>query len=107
MNTSYVAERRIDLGEKIHLRSEVIASCGKDVPFLIRNARFELHFLNSSRYGLCGDTESYLEDSGDCIIKDHELDAVIQPKRKGIYEFKYIYEVADEIWVDVIKLVVS
>ncbi len=93
---AYVAELRIDLGEKIHLRSIVKARCEQEIPFLIRAARYELI-----------DAKGQLEDSGDCTIADHELDALIQPKKIGTYKFKYIYEVADEIWIDVIKLVVN
>lgn len=96
MSIAYVAELRIDLGEKIHLRSMVRAKCEQEVPFAIRAARYELI-----------DAKGQLEDSGDCTIVDHELDALIQPKKIGAYKFKYIYEVADEIWIDVLKLVVN
>lgn len=96
MSVLYVAEMNIDLGEKIHLRSIVKPKCEQDVPFIIRNARFELI-----------DAKGNLEADGECLIAEHELDALIQPKKIGTYKFKYIYEVADEIWIDVIKLVVN
>lgn len=66
----------------------------------------ETEKIRAARYELI-DAKGQLEDSGDCTIADHELDALIQPKKIGTYKFKYIYEVADEIWIDVIKLVVN
>lgn len=96
MSVRYVGEMYIDLGERIHLRSIVKAKCEKDIPFVIRNARYELY----DQYG-------ELEDHGECLINGHELDVLIHPQNIGTYKFKYIYEVADEIWIDVLRLKVD
>ena len=98
MSIQYVAEIPMGIGEKRHITSKIKPSCEQDVPFTIRNARYELI-----------DPGGELEDSGECKIDNdtHEIDALIQPKKVGTYKFKYIYEVADEIWVDCIKLKVS
>ena len=45
-----------------------------------------------------------MEDSGDCRIDEHEIDAIIAPRMIGTYRLKYIYEIADETWVDNVKL---
>lgn len=93
MSVQYVAEISIDLGEKIHIKSEVKPKCEQDITFSIRTAKWEL-------YTMGGD----LEASGDCAINGHYLDALIQPQKTGMYKFKYIYEVADEIWIDCVRL---
>lgn len=86
----------IDLGEAIHIRSVIKPKCaaegGQEIPFTIRDARFELY---------CG---SELENKGDCSINGHEIDAFVSPLKTGTYYLKYIYEIADETWVDKIKL---
>ena len=48
-----------------------------------------------------------LEAEGECTVNGHALDALIQPKMTARYRFKYIYQVADETWVDVIRLRVN
>lgn len=96
MSTQYAARVQMDLGERIHLKSVVKPKCEKELPFVIRTAKYELW-----------DSQGILEDSGECTINGHEIDAVIQPQKDTTYKFKYIYEVADEIWIDVIRLVVS
>lgn len=96
MIRQYVAEILIDLGERIHIRSIVKPKCEQALPFEIKGAKYELYAPDDS-----------LEDTGDCTINGHELDALIQPKKAGTYTFKYVYEVADEIWIDAVKLKVS
>ncbi|MFR1762200.1 hypothetical protein [Frisingicoccus sp.] len=96
MGVEYVADKYVDLGERIHLRCVVRPKCDQDIPFTIKNARWELY--NSA---------GVLEDEGECEISGHELDAMVQPKGTGRYKFKFIYEVADEIWVDPVKLRVN
>lgn len=94
MSVSYVAEMDIDLGERIHIKSIVKPRCGQDIPFTIHAARWELW-----------DSGGVLESEGECVINGHELDTLIQPqKADSRYTFKYIYEVADEIWVDQVRL---
>ena len=41
------------------------------------------------------------------MIEEHELDAYINPLKIERYTLRYIYEVADEIWVDKLRVVVS
>ena len=53
-----VAELRIDLGEKIHLRSMVMAKCEQEVPFAIGAADELIHAKRAE-----------LEDSGDCASR--------------------------------------
>lgn len=96
MSVKYVSEIYVDVGERIHIRSIVKPVCGQDLPFEIRSARWELI-----------DSDDVLESSGECKINGHELDALVQPKKEDRYKFKYIYEVADEVWVDVVKLKVN
>lgn len=93
MSVQYVAEMNIDLGEKIHIRSIVKPKCEQDIPFTIRSAIYELY-----------DPSGNMEDSGNCVIKMHELDAFISPQKIGSYRLKYIYEIADETWVDNVRL---
>lgn len=96
MGVEYAADKYVDLGERIHLRCVVRPKCDQDIPFAIKSARWELY--NSA---------GVLEDEGECEISGHELDAMVQPKGTGRYKFKFIYEVADEIWVDPVKLRVN
>lgn len=88
----------MDLGEKRHIKSKVVPKCEQDIPFTIRNAKYELV-----------DVEGNVEDSGECSVNNgtHEIDALIQPLNLGTYTFKYIYEVADEIWIDCVKVKVT
>ena len=85
-----------DFGEKRHVRTTVKIISGEDLLFLIRTAKWELI-----------DESEIIEDSGECIIDEHELDAYISPQKIGSYTLRFIYEVADEIWVDKIRVVVS
>lgn len=87
---------KFDVGEKRHVRTNVKIVTGEDLPFLIRTARWELW-----------DDDGILEDEGECHIDEHELDAYISPQKDGSYTLKYIYEVADEIWIDPVRVVVS
>ncbi|MDU7710338.1 MAG: hypothetical protein E7J94_24095 [Clostridium sp.] len=78
------------------MRTTVKIISGEDLPFLIRTAKWELI-----------DESEIIEDSGECIIDEHELDAYISPQKIESYTLRFIYEVADEIWVDKIRVVVS
>lgn len=96
MSVSYAAEMNIDLGEKIYVRCIVKPKCEQELPFVIRNARWGLK-----------DTGGVLEDEGECIINGHEISAFIAPQKAGTYRLKYTYEIADETWVDNVKLKVG
>lgn len=87
---------RFDIGEKRHVRTTVKIVSGEELPFLIRTARWELW-----------DEEEALEAEGECHIDEHELDAYVNPRKPETYTLKFIYEVADEIWVDPVRVVVS
>ncbi|MDO5539397.1 MAG: hypothetical protein Q4F83_04905 [Eubacteriales bacterium] len=96
MSVQYVAELQIDHGERLHVKSVVKPKCEHYLPFLIRSARYEL--LNPN---------GIVEAEGDCSISDHELDVLIEPQKTGTYRLKYIYEIADEIWVDNVRIKVG
>lgn len=96
MSVQYVAEITIDQGEKVHVRSIVKPKCEHYLPFVIRSARFELYAPDGK-----------VEAEGECSITDHELDALIEPKGTGTYRLKEIYEIADEVWVDNVKIKVG
>lgn len=93
MGVEYVLDKYVDFGERLHLRGTVSPKCKQDIPFVIRDARWELY--NSA---------GVLEAEGVCEINGHELDALVEPKNTGRYKFKFIYSVADEIWVDQVRL---
>lgn len=93
MGVEYVADKYVDLGERIHIRGTVRPKCNQDIPFVIQDARWELY-----------DSKGALEAEGVCEINGHELDAIVQPKGTGRYKFKFVYNVADETWVDQVKL---
>ena len=101
MSINYVDDIYMDLGEKIHMVSLVRTVCGEEIPFEIRAARWELYREDWEK----GDV--VLEAEGECTVNGHALDALIQPEMAARYRFKYIYQVADETWVDVIRLRVN
>ena len=96
MGVQYIGYKYIDLGEKIHIRAEVKTVGDEDIPFTIRNARYELL-----------DPEGTIEDTGYCTITEHIIDALVEPLAKGKYELRLIYEIADETWIEPIRLRVS
>lgn len=87
---------KFDKGEKRHVRTQVQIKDGEDLPFKILNATYELL-----------DGSGRMEASGNCHIDTHELDVFIAPKGTGDYTLRFIYEVADETWVDPVRVVVS
>ena len=101
MSINYVEDIYMDLGEKAHMVSLVRPVCGEEIPFEIKAARWELYREDWEK------GEVVLEAEGECTGSGHTLDALIQPEMAAKYRFKYIYEVADEIWVDVIRLRVN
>lgn len=96
MSVQYVSEITIDQGEKVHVRSIVKPKCEHYLPFAIKSARYELYA-----------PDGRIEAEGDCLISGHELDALIEPKGAGTYRLKEIYEIADEIWVDNVRIKVG
>lgn len=86
---------KFDLGEKRHIKMTVKPICGDDIPFIIRNAKWQLT--------LYGD----VVDSGECTVTDHELDLLICPNTAGDHVLKITYEIADEVWVDQIIVEVN
>lgn len=96
MSVLYVGEMNVDLGEQFHVKCEVKPKCEQELPFEIKLARYELIDLNSE-----------IEDQGECMINGHVLDAFISPKKEGRYRLKIIYQIADETWVDNIRLKVG
>lgn len=102
MSIKYVADIYIDIGEDVHIRSKVHPVCDEDIEFDIDSAKWELYHVDS----MTGEAE--LEASGALEIEeDHILDALINPKQTGRYRLKYIYQIADETWVDVMRLRVN
>jgi hypothetical protein len=102
MAIRYVDSNTImDLGEKIRFKSKVEPVCGVDIPFSIFSANYELIFVDTD-----ADTET-VEDSGNCNINEHTLDALIEPQKTGIYCLRFIYKIADETWVDNYKIKVK
>ena len=94
MAIRYVEKVEMDLGEKIRFRSKVKPVCKAEIPFSITSAEYELIFIDV-------DTEQeILEDSGKLNINNHTMDALIEPTRSGSYCLRYVYHIADEIWVD-------
>lgn len=97
MSVSYVATVQYDLPEARFLRAEVKPKCDTDLPFEIDEAHWELWYKDDSGNDI-------LEASGECEIKKHEISAYIQSQKEGTYRFKYIYRIANETWVDNIKI---
>ena len=96
MAIRYVDSNTImDLGEKIRFKSKV------DIPFSIISADYELIFVDTD-----AETET-VEDSGNCNINEHTLDALIEPQKTGIYCLRFMYKIADETWVDNYKIKVK
>ena len=95
MSVNYAGNLDWDLGEKRHVRAVIKPKCETELDFIIRNARYELK------------QNGEVVDSGECTVSEHELDAYVFPENRGTYELSLIYEIADEIWVDVIKIKVG
>lgn len=89
----------MDIGEAIHVLVSVKPECEQDIPFTIREAKWELMCLE--------DYQEKKESEGECRIIDHDMDAFIEPKRTGKYKLRFIYKIADETWVDVIEIKVG
>lgn len=81
----------LDLGEEVHVYAEV--TCGEKVPFVVRDAKYV--FI---------DPEGNIEAQGMCEVDGHRLDVFLMPQMAGDYKLKYTYKVADETWVDVVKV---
>lgn len=78
-------------GERRHIRMEVYST--ENDPFVIRNARYEL----------CRGED--IEESGECRVDEHMIDAFISPERKNrTYILRILYEIADETLGEEIKV---
>lgn len=93
MNTQYADPLDVDAGEEIHIICTVKAKCGYHVPFTIKEARYQLL-----------DKSGAIVVEGECTIQDHDIDAFVRLEDAGTFYLKYIYKIADETWVDKIKL---
>ena len=94
MAIRYVEKVEMNLGEKIRFKSNVKPVCDADIPFTIISAEYELLYICE------GNESGTVEDSGQCNINAHVLDALIEPQKAGIYCLRYTYHIAEEIWVD-------
>lgn len=101
LSVKYIKNLDLDIGEEIHIRGVVKPECGQDIQFQIRAARWELH--QEKNYG----EQTMLEAEGNLTIDGHTLDALIKPQKTGRYRLKFIYQIADETWIDVIRLRVN
>lgn len=96
MSVQYVAELDIDAGEERYIRAVVKPVCEQDIPFVIREARYELL-----------DRADKLVSEGECEITDHEIAAFLSFQDPGVFRLKLIYKVGNETWVDNIRLKVG
>ena len=92
MSARNAGKLTFDFGEERHVKIIVKPVCETDLPFTIRNARYEL---------ICG---GEIEAQGECTVSGHELDVFLSPTRRVYYQLRLIYEIADETWVDVIEV---
>lgn len=80
-----------EAGEQRHVRLLIHSTNGE--PFRIRAARYELSLLGE------------IQESGECRVEDHVIDCFISPAlRHRTYELKVVYEVADEVLAETIKV---
>lgn len=83
-----------EAGEQRHVRLLIHAT--NNEPFRIRAARYELSLLGE------------VVGSGECVVDDHVIDCFISPvQQHRTYELKVIYEVADEVLIETIKVSVT
>lgn len=95
MSVNYAGSIDWDLGEQRHIKAVVKPKCGAEIEFEIEDARYELVYAGN------------VVDSGECLVDAHEIDAYICPESRGNYELRLIYKIADETWVDVVKIKVG
>ncbi len=93
MSTQYAEPLEVDTGEEIHIICTVKTQCGYHVPFTIKEAKWEL----------VGEKGIVIKE-GTCEVRDHDIDAFVSLEDSGTFYLKYIYKIADETWVDKIKL---
>ena len=92
MSVKYAGELSFDFGEERHVKTIVKPVCDTELPFEIKNARYEL---------LAGEE---MEAEGECAVSGHELDVFLRPLKKTAYKLRLIYEIADEVWVDIVRI---
>lgn len=83
-----------DLGERRHVLIDI--SNKKTNDFEISHATYDFIY---------DDTEE-VEESGVCIIQEHRLDVVLEPKKQGEYLLKVTYKVLDETLIEPIGITV-
>lgn len=82
-----------DLGERRHIMLDVYSCKSED--FNIQSASYEFY-----------DGQGQLEDSGVCSIYEHQIDIVVEPKKRGRYKLKITYSILDEILIELIGIAV-
>jgi hypothetical protein len=78
------------LGEKRRVRLEISSMDVKE--FYIRRAVYTLEHNDET------------EDSGDCIINDHIISALISPTQRGVYCLEFEYDIGDEIFKECVPI---
>lgn len=84
----------LDYGERRHVKIEVY-SC-KD----------EFFEIKEGTYVFTKEQETTPEDEGSCNIYNHVMDIVLEPKYRGEYKLLITYNIADEILIEKVKVVV-
>lgn len=81
------------LGEKRRIWLEI--SSHEENAFVIRNAAYSL--------------ERYHEiiDTGECVVNEHNIAAMIQPPSRGEYNLIFSFEIAGEIMKEKVVVVVE
>ena len=92
MSTRYAGELKFDFGEERHVKAVIKPVCDTDLPFAIKNARYELV------------VDEEVEARGECAVSGRELDVFLSPRERATYKLRLIYEIADEVWVDIVRI---
>ena len=86
----------MELGERRHVGIEIRST--KKEEFEVSNGTYELK--------RCSDAE--IEDTGEVNIMDSKrMDVLICPEMIGEYDLRFIYHIADEIFVDIVRVRVT
>ena len=67
----------------------------------IKNEKFT---IESAEYSLIRIKDKAEESTGVCKIKEHEIEALISPQKRGTYTLDIRYAVLDEILIEHIEL---
>ena len=96
MSMSYADTLNFDAGEEVHILFTVKPVCDSGEPFVIREASWQLL-----------DRKGDVLQEGDCAIQNHSLDAFVKLDTTGTCYLRVSYKVADETWVDKVRLEVG